>query len=512
VSAPIPEVVFGSPGCGKTTTLLGVVEEELVRGVPPDQIGFVSFTRRAADEAASRAAAKFGFSRDEMVNFRTIHSLCFRHLGLRKGDVVGNDQIREFADHAGIRVTGRFSEDGTLTGMAAGDRALFIEHKSRIRGVSVEQQYREDAETLPWREVDRVARAYAEWKEARGLIDFSDMLMDFAAGGSRPRLRSLIVDEAQDLSKLQWRVVARLSEGCERTNVGGDDDQCIFKWAGADGDHMIDMEGSAKILGRSWRVPRSVQRLATTIVERIGRRRAKEWSPRDEEGTIIRVGDLDACDTSDQWNPDAPQEQPILILARNGYLLDEQVEPMLRRRGVVYERDGRRSVRASLLSAIVAWEDLRAGRVVSAARAREAYEFMTVGRGVVRGYKKLPGLGEDQEVTIEGLERVGGLLTRAVWHEALDRIPPAETAYVLAARRSGERLTTAAPRVRISTIHGAKGAEARHVILLTEQARRTHREAEIRPDDEHRVMYVGVTRAREKLTIVGSTTPQFYRM
>jgi superfamily I DNA/RNA helicase len=61
--------------------------------------------------------------------------------------------------------------------------------------------------------------------------------------------------------------------------------------------------------------------------------------------------------------------------------------------------------------------------------------------------------------------------------------------------------------VRVSTIHGSKGGEARHVVVLREMARRTHGEMiAAGGDDERRVWYVAVTRAREKLTIVGSRT------
>ena len=64
------------------------------------------------------------------------------------------------------------------------------------------------------------------------------------------------------------------------------------------------------------------------------------------------------------------------------------------------------------------------------------------------------------------------------------------------------------PRIRLSTIHGSKGGEADHVILSTEIAQRTWREMDAQPEDEARVWYVGVTRARERLTIVGATTPR----
>jgi DNA helicase-2/ATP-dependent DNA helicase PcrA len=79
--------------------------------------------------------------------------------------------------------------------------------------------------------------------------------------------------------------------------------------------------------------------------------------------------------------------------------------------------------------------------------------------------------------------------------------------YMLAARRRGDRLRST-PRVRLSTIHSAKGGEADHVVLMTEMARRTYREMETNPDDERRVWYVGVTRTRDHLTVVNSETAQ----
>lgn len=70
-----------------------------------------------------------------------------------------------------------------------------------------------------------------------------------------------------------------------------------------------------------------------------------------------------------------------------------------------------------------------------------------------------------------------------------------------AALRGGQRLTQR-PKIRVSTIHGAKGAQADHVILLTDMAWRTHKEMNMNPEDEARTWYVATTRAKQKLTIV----------
>jgi DNA helicase-2/ATP-dependent DNA helicase PcrA len=89
----------------------------------------------------------------------------------------------------------------------------------------------------------------------------------------------------------------------------------------------------------------------------------------------------------------------------------------------------------------------------------------------------------------------------------MDRLPRDDVSYIIKARQRGEKLK-ARPRVRISTIHSAKGGEADHVVLFKEVARRTARETEQNPDPERRVQYVAVTRAKEKLTIVESAGPE----
>ena len=58
------------------------------------------------------------------------------------------------------------------------------------------------------------------------------------------------------------------------------------------------------------------------------------------------------------------------------------------------------------------------------------------------------------------------------------------------------------PRIRLATIHGSKGGEADHVVLLPDMARRTHEEMLVQPEDEARVWYVAATRARRQLTLV----------
>lgn len=497
------EIVVGIPGGGKTTTLLNIVEDELASGTPPDRIGYISFTKRAAEEAIGRASTRFKLARKAFPYFRTIHSLCFQALGIKSADVLQGHRLEEFGDVVGCKITGRFSlDDGTFTGFEKGDRLLFMENLARVRRIPLRQLYDEDGDQLSFHELERFAGALAAYKSDLGILDFTDMLQQFVDSGSTVKLDVLLVDECQDLSLLQWDVVLKLASGARRFVVAGDDDQAIYRWAGADVERLVDLQGSVKELTQSWRVPVTVQAIANQIVSRIRHRREKVWLPRKEQGLVQFHANESSVDLS---GPD------ILVLARNRYLLRE-FERVIRSAGYLYDMQGTRSIRTALLDAVLTWERLRQGRAgVTGADCRKMYEQMSVGTSVTRGFKMLPDFEDTDEVNMDALRDRGGLLVdpEKFWFDALDRLPMTDVAYLRAARRRGENLT-APPRIRLSTIHGMKGGEGRQVVLLTDMAARTAAEAVKAPDDEQRVWYVAVTRAREELHIVAPKTTRNY--
>jgi len=490
------DIVLGPPGTGKTTKLISFVEDALARGVPPDRLGYFSFTVKAASEAMERACKKFNLTRKDFPFFSTLHSMCFKQLGMKRSDVLAGARMQEFAKYAGVEITGRgMSEDGLYTGYSLGDRLMFMENLSRIREIPLNRLHNTDDDNLNKSQLLLFSKKLQEFKEAYHLMDFTDMLMEFVRSGIRLNLKELFVDESQDLSHLQWRVVESLAEGCDRVAVAGDDDQAIYRWAGADVDHLIDMRGDVEVLGQSYRVPITVQEVANKIISRVKHRREKAWSPRrGADGVIERALSFDRVDCG---------SGQILILARNAYVLNEQIEPTLKRQGIVYRRLPHEhwSISRKTLDAIQNWERLRKGQTVDVEAVRRIYGLMTLERGVRRGFKTLPKAEDDAVVDLKWLRKSGGLLREDPWHEALDLIPAGDKNHIRAARQRGEKLS-AVPRVTLSTIHGAKGGEADHVILLKEMASRTFAEMQKNPEDEMRVWYVAATRAREKLTIV----------
>ncbi len=304
------EIVLGPPGTGKTTYLLEQMETELDRGVPPDRIGFVSFTKRAAQEAKDRAMIKFKLASKDLPWVRTLHSLCFRALGLNSSEVLEGKKLKEFGDWIGQPVSGFISMDeGTTFGFQTGDRCLFMDNLARVRGIPLRDQFDEDRDGLLWPLVESVSSGLEEFKRVRNLMDYTDMLQNFTNTDWSARLEVLFVDEAQDLSALQWKVVEHLAQGTRRVTIAGDDDQAIYRWAGAAVDHFIGLPGQETVLGHSWRVPPEIQSVALEILSRVERRRQKQWNAREGEGVVTRVGDIEEAGLD--------VNEDTLILSRN---------------------------------------------------------------------------------------------------------------------------------------------------------------------------------------------------
>ena len=121
--------IFGSPGTGKTTELLKILEEKIAEGYKANRIGFFSFTRRAIKEARSRVIKKFKLSEDDLEYFRTIHSLCYRALNINSGQVFKGERIKEFSELIRVEMTGVSEEDnsGLIIGSKKGDLLLFCD-------------------------------------------------------------------------------------------------------------------------------------------------------------------------------------------------------------------------------------------------------------------------------------------------------------------------------------------------------------------------------------------------
>jgi len=483
--------VFGPPGSGKTTYLLNVVDNELGSGLSPANIGYFSFTKKAATEAKERAIEKFPHlnARSDFPYFRTLHSLAFQCLRMKVDYMMKPENYREFASQAGISLNVVQEDD---VDVAKADNPILNEiNLARIRGVDLREHYNQCGLDIEWHHFEFVDRSYRHYKSSKELLDFTDLLERVVVETDQlPSLEVLIVDEAQDLSRLQWQLVEALAKKSKRVFLAGDDDQAVFTWAGADVKSFLSFEGQITVLEQSYRVPHTVHKLANKVVQQIKQRQPKEWRPREFEGEVSLYSRFEDVPIGDgQW----------LIMGSTNYLLNP-VHEWLKASGILFERSGVPSLSPTLLKAVTTWEKLRKGEMLYSDEIKNLYKYIGA-EFVARGQRTFKGSDPMAQYTIADLKKNFGLMTDAIWHEALTRISEDKRDYLVAALRRGTKLSTMG-RIKLSTIHGAKGGEADNVMLLMDLSPKFAMEYAGNGDNVTRLFYVGITRAKKTLHLV----------
>jgi len=483
-------IVLGPPGTGKTTTLLNKVDEYL-KETDPDKIGYFAFTQKAAYHARDEAIKKFNLTEDDLPYFRTLHSLAFRKLGLKKDQVMQSRHYKDLGKKLGFPVS--YAEHQEDHGIFTSDSEyLQIIQLAQLRNITPEQQYnrREHTQDLELDKLRIIHNELKRYKKEYNLIDFNDMILDFIKSDKSPNFDVVFIDEAQDLSLMQWDMTKTIWDKTEDTFIAGDDDQAIFKWAGADVDSFIALQDQMINLPliQSHRIPMKVHQLAMGIINRIKHRIDKTWQPKTNEGSLHRHFEIDSIDmSSGEW----------LVLARTKYMLRE-IEDVLYRKGLYYKTRHKRSYEKDIQEAAIDWEHLRQGQLLSYKQIEKIYTYMSpthVDKTPMYGMTKGAFYGIDQ------LTKDFGLNTRKVWYEAFDDAGSRRIEYLRKMRANGEQLNKP-PRIELSTIHAAKGGESQNVVLLTDLTKTTLTNYEKNPDDENRLFYVGATRTKENLHII----------
>jgi len=236
--------------------------------------------------------------------------------------------------------------------------------------------------------------------------------------------------------------------------------------------------------------------VANRVSAQITERQPKAWHAREgHDGKVEFHHLLDArsfdLDTG-TW----------LLLARNRFML-RSLEELAREAGVYYRVGDRLSVKPRHLRAIVAWTRLRKGK------ALPVEDVLLVYRYLKQDATELELLPDSTTVTLEELKKTYHLNILGNWYEQFIGISVVLREYYAALIKGGEDLTQE-PRVVINTIHSVKGGEADHVILMTDLAHTTWEHFQHDEDQEHRVFYVAITRARRSLHVIEPQTSLGY--
>ena len=487
--------VVGPPGTGKTQTLLDKVMKYKEAGTPLDRIGYFAFTRKAAYEARDRLLETYLFlKKKDVKHFRTLHSFAFRYLGLQEENVMQEEHYKIIGEECGLRIKYATYEKNEFNGIfTSNSEYLSLINLARVRNIDILDQLDRN-EHLGKIERDKlqvVAKHIEDYKNTYKLIDYNDMLNQFIdqiqlPDAKVPQFDVIFIDEAQDLSLLQWKMIQALQPHTKDIYIAGDDDQAIFGWAGADVDSFIKFDAIEIPLKQSRRVPKIIQQRALLRLDNIKLGRLeKPWNPPTaEEGTIKIFFSINPIDLSKgDW----------YILARTNDLLKPILKD-LRRRGIYFETKDGRSMNESLYRDILNWEAWKKGKELNTIEVQRLLE---------RFNKKLKET-DDKLFKLNDLKKEYKLNPHLQWYEAFTAVTPHIKTYIRAMENNGEDLRFK-PRIKVLTLHGSKGGEATNVIILQNQTRNTIKGATktiMKQDEEQRVWYVGLTRCSKNLFLI----------
>ena len=298
-----PTLVVAGAGTGKTRTLVYRLAFLIERGVPPEAVVLLTFTRRAARHMLTRAAGLLD-GRCERVCGGTFHAF---GLGIlrRYADRIGLDRrfsVLDASDAADVldvlrteaglhRSEKRFPRKATL-------HALFSAALNRGMALAdvLEEGWPQFLVHLD--ELDALRDAYDAFKRRNGLVDYDDLLArplelferhDAVRRDVAGACRHVLVDEYQDVNRLQARLVEALAGVHGNVTAVGDDAQSIYRFRGADVGHILRFPeafpGTRVLkLEENYRSTQPILDLANAVLDRATAKYEKRLFTRREGG------------------------------------------------------------------------------------------------------------------------------------------------------------------------------------------------------------------------------------
>ncbi|HEY5120243.1 MAG TPA: ATP-dependent helicase [Acidimicrobiales bacterium] len=251
-----PLRIMAGPGTGKTTTLTARVQVLLERGVTPERILLLTFTRRSAREIVSRVRAIRGAEQARRVAGGTFHSVAHRTLRRHHAAVGLPDGfgVLDHGDAADLMDLVRGELGISSRERRLPKKATLAALYSRVvnTGTPLVEVMREDT---PWctdsaEEVASIFSSFIARKHSLGLLDFDDLLLYWRVAVQDADLGErlggaydhILVDEFQDVNLLQLDVLVGLRRVDHRLTLVGDDAQAIYGFRGASPRFLLDAD------------------------------------------------------------------------------------------------------------------------------------------------------------------------------------------------------------------------------------------------------------------------------
>ncbi len=287
-----PALVLAGPGSGKTTVITKRAVRLSGKMRSPGRLLCVTFTTAAAEEMRTRylrlikeerpAEDEAGDNETETPVFSTVHAYC-------------NSVLTEYERRTGKRFIRIEGEDSPKNAILSGiykkyngqepDDAMLQRIKGYMRFEREHGKTRQPSGRNQIRRFDDIVKEYARQKEAYGYVDFDDMIRlcgrimredrDISKL-VRSRFDYIQVDEAQDLSRIQFDVIRLISPG-DNIFVVADDDQSIYGFRGAEPDCLFEFlkehpDAARYELTRNFRSTPEIVAASAALISRNGKR------------------------------------------------------------------------------------------------------------------------------------------------------------------------------------------------------------------------------------------------
>lgn len=491
--------IIGPPGTGKTTTVMNLIGKAAQK-YAPEKIGAISYTNAAVGtlkERVEAAAGKGGIAK----NVSTVHSLAHRLVGSKTlcDPGKGGKEIQEFSEkYPNWKIPKKTTnpDDDDFSYHDKQNINTFNRMNILRNQMLPPEKWDEETKTL-W-------SIWSDYLNENDYTDFTGMLENCYRLGLSPDIDVLFVDEAQDLTLLQYELTRNWAENTVSTLYVGDSDQSIYRWNGVAPEVFIGLNHQwYKVLDQSYRLPEKILNYAHNIIKCIESRENVTYKPIREGGTVHTY----------LYEPDLSLPGTHMILCRCNYIVDRWIR-YLRDHGQVWCNPYREKdlywnpTLTKTWKAYDIYQRVQKGHLITGSELKMLVSQMMVEHTMEHGVKsKIERWHEPHELyekySIMDLDDLGFkdafVSNRIPVHQWINNKPKISE-YIQ------DIYTTEPPRIVVGTIHSAKGAEADHVWVDEEITKTIHEAVSYNynhaHDDEARVAYVAVTRARETLGIL----------
>jgi len=496
--------LFGPPGSGKTTTL-SKWSRQAADKYGGENIMVCSLTKTAAIEIQSRDT---NVPRE---NVGTLHAHAYRAVTAmedRRLRVISDKDRDEFNE-------GKTSQQALpkdkINEESEGRYADSIASRVALFRTMCIPLARWPESALRWFD------NYMEWKEAKGLIDFTDMV-DLALKHVDCPLDYIILDEAQDCSALEYALLEKWASQCSGVVIAGDDDQAAYEWRGASVNSFLEFAEDQRILPRSYRLPKRVKEYADRWIHQIKNRKEKEYEPTPHAGSVSEMVTRHPAHIVEEA---LSRSGTTMILVTCAYMLNKILK-VLQEERVPYHNPYR--VKGEYAST---WNPLATGSGTTVTSADVVRSFLTqpwshrtthawikemssehLTHGTKAALKQ-----ERLNDSLVSLEQLSSWLGP----ENLNRALKGDVPWLLSTIKQPKRRAQLAlrwtllrglssihetPSIIVGTIHSVKGGQADNVFLYPDLSPQGKESYQDNPDPIIRQIYVGLTRAKDKLFLV----------